>query len=458
MKTNTATRPAIPAPTTHEGARAARLSPEHELQRTVNACLLFEDSFYESGVESAKRIREGVAKADPQFVASLAMTARTAMKLRHVPLLLVREMARLPNHKGLVAQTLSDVIQRPDEITEFLALYWAEKRQPLSAQVKKGLARAFRKFDEHSLAKYDQDNKVKLRDALFLSHAKPKDATVKFTKLERKSADQYELNDHELLYKRIVDRELATPDTWEVQLSAGADKRETFERLMVERKLGGLAFLRNLRNMKEAGVDKKVVAAYMDVANFDRVLPFRFIAAANVVPVWEDVIERGMLRCLERAEKLPGRTVLLIDGSGSMQEKVSAKSDISRRDAATALAILLREICEDVAIIAFSNEPWDIPPRRGFALREAIAARVVPTGTLLGKAVRYAQAQGPCNRIIVITDEQSADVPPAPKGTGYVINVAGYKNGIGYGPWVHIDGWSEAILSYIRVYESTEGQ
>jgi len=40
-----------------------------------------------------------------------------------------------------------------------------------------------------------------------------------------------------------------------------------------------------------------------------------------------------------------------------------------------------------------------------------------------------------------------------PKGLGYVINVASFKNGIGYGKWMHIDGWSEAVIGYIRELE-----
>jgi 60 kDa SS-A/Ro ribonucleoprotein len=42
---------------------------------------------------------------------------------------------------------------------------------------------------------------------------------------------------------------------------------------------------------------------------------------------------------------------------------------------------------------------------------------------------------------------------PAPKGKGYVINVASYKNGVGYGKWTHIDGWSDSVVEYIRTLE-----
>src|SRR5438067_2007508 len=111
--------PARPAAKTHEGAPAHVAKPEHELQRTLCACMLWEDTFYESGEDVSKRILALIAKCKPEFVAGLAVTAREAMKLRHAPLLLVREMARLPTHKHLVAQTLERVIQRPDELSEF---------------------------------------------------------------------------------------------------------------------------------------------------------------------------------------------------------------------------------------------------------------------------------------------------------------------------------------------------
>lgn len=434
MRTNLAVKQAPVY--THEGAKAVRIDPERQLRRSIMACMLWEDQFYEDGQSIAARIAELVPKCRPEYVAACAFEARTRMKLRHAPLLLVREMARHPGHKALVGQLLGDVIQRADELAEFVSLYWMEGKKPLSKQVKTGLARAFLKFDEYQFAKYDRDTKVKLRDVLFLCHAKPK--------TEEQAA----------LFKKIVDRKLKTPDTWEVALSGGADKKETFERLMAEKNLGAMAFLRNLRNMKEAGVSRESVLAYAEGLKVERVLPFRFISAANAVPQWEPILEPLMLKCLAAQEKLPGHTVLLIDGSGSMSSPVSAKSDISRRDAAIALAILLRELCDDVRIYGFSARPWTIPPRRGFALREAVNARVIPESTMLGRAVRTAISEGPADRIIVITDEQSYDKPPAPPGRGYVINVASAQNGIGYGPWTHVDGWSEAVIDYIREAEA----
>lgn len=106
---------------TFEGAKAQRLSNENQLRRTVLSCLLWEDGFYENGQTVAKRIETLVATCSPDFVANLAIEARANYNLRHVPLLLVREMVR--NKHVLVADTVEKVIQRPDEITEFLSLY-----------------------------------------------------------------------------------------------------------------------------------------------------------------------------------------------------------------------------------------------------------------------------------------------------------------------------------------------
>ena len=418
---------------THEGAPAHRLTPEQELRRSVLACLLWESQFYEDGVEIAGRIRELVPKVKPEKVAMLAVEARTKMKLRHAPLLLVREMARLATHRALVADTLEQVIQRADELAEFIAIYWKDGRAPLSAQVKKGLAAAFPKFDEYALAKYNRDGPIKLRDVLFLSHAKPRDEA------------QAEL------WKRLVEGTLTTPDTWEVALSGGADKRTAWERLLAERKLGALALLRNLRNMYNAGVPEALVLEALRTMKTDRVLPFRFIAAARHAPQWEEALEKAMFAALESREKLPGKTVLLIDVSGSMIAQLSGRSEMLRTDAAYGLAILLRQICEQVSVYSFSDKVERIPSRNGFALRDAIDSSQPHSGTELGKALDAIREN--YDRIVVITDEQSHDRVPGPRGRGYVINVASYKNGVGYGKWTHIDGWSESVVEYIRELE-----
>src|SRR3989441_9010846 len=238
---------------THGGAPARNISPELQLRRSVLACLLWESQFYEDGVEIAGRIAELVPKVAAEKVAALAIEARKQMKLRHAPLALVREMARHKTHRGLVSETLARVIQRADELAEFVAIYWKDGRVPLSGQVKKGLAAAFPKFDEYQLSKYDRSGPIKLRDVLFLCHAKPRDDAQAG------------------VWKKLVWGRLATPDRWEVALSSGADKREAWERLLREQKLGALALLRSLRNMREAGVDETLVLEALTAMNASRV-------------------------------------------------------------------------------------------------------------------------------------------------------------------------------------------
>jgi hypothetical protein len=439
-------------PVTHEGTPAHRLTPEQELRRTVMACLLWEDQFYEDGVEIAGRIRELVPKVKAETVAAIAVEARAKMKLRHAPLLLVREMARLATHRALVSDTLAQVIQRADELAEFVAIYWKDGRIPLSAQVKKGLAAAFPKFDEYALAKYNRPGPIKLRDVLFLAHAKPRDSA------------QAEV------WKRLVEGRLTTPDTWEVSLSSGADKRAAWERLLGERKLGALALLRNLRNMRDAGGKDSLVIDALQSMKTDRVLPFRFIAAARYAPKLEAELERAMFQSLAGQANLPGTTALVIDTSPSMwMERLSGRSEMDRFEAAAGLAILLREIAERVNVYAFNEKAYEVPPRRGFALRDALAA--TKNGWSRGGLAVAAANRDGYDRIIVITDGQwhysgttaldakEGDpqvVSPKPlTERAYMVNVASYKNGVGYGRWMQVDGWSDAILEYIREAERT---
>lgn len=438
MKTNLAIK--YPDPTNNEGVPTARTTPLEQLKRSVLACLLWENSFYESGVTIAERIQTLVPQCDPVEVQRLAITAREQMRLRHVPLLLVRELARHPA-KPRIADALSRVIQRADELAEFVSIYWKTqptgkpKQAPLTKQMKLGLARAFGKFDEYALAKYSREGAVKMRDVLFLCHAKPAD--------EAQAA----------LWKRLVDGKLATPDTWETALSGGADKKDTFIRLLGERKLGSLALLRNLRNMEQSGVDKEMVkAALLDGAPKSKALPFRYISAARACPAWEPMIDEAMQLSMRGMEKLPGRTAVLVDVSPSMNVQLSSKSDLTRIDAACALAILVRGICEDARVFAFATAVAEVPARHGMALADAIRRATPSNGTLLGRAVAHVNRIG-YDRLIVVTDEESQDAVGGPIAKGYMINVATGENGVGYGEWTKVTGFSEAVVEYIRAAE-----
>lgn len=426
---------------THEGAPAAYLDDFSSLKRSVLSCFLWEKEAYEDGQEIGARIRELAGRCDPHAVAGLAVAARHVHGLRHVPLLLLEVLSRTgAGVPGLVSGTVASVISRADELSEFVALYMQGGRKPLSSGVKKGLAKAFLKFDEYQLAKYDREGAYRLRDVLFLCHAKPEGAAQK------------------ALWQRLIDNDLKVPDTWEVALSGGADKKETFERLIREGNLGYMALLRNLRNMESAGVSRKLVLdAIVARKGSNRVLPFRYVAAARAAPTYEAAIDKALLACVSELPALGGRTGVLVDVSGSMDTALSGKSDLKRIDAAAALASVLN--CGDLVVGTFSHGLVMVPPRRGMAGVEAIIRSQPHGNTMLGASLTaFLGRNASLDRLIVITDEQSRDPIPrlgkADRIKRYLINVASAKNGVGYGDdWVHIDGFSEGVLRYIHALE-----
>lgn len=458
MKTNTR---ATHSARTHEGLTVSRVSPMTELRRTASACLLFEDTFYESGEDIAKRIHGLVQRASLDDVLRLAQDLRHRHGLRHAPLWLLNAALDHPTraqHRDNLVTVIANVCgSRGDMPGEMLSLYWKNGKRPIAKALRDGLERALQSFGSYGLQKYAARGAIRLRDVLFLTHAKPRDA------------------DQEPWFKMLADDTLPAADTWESKLSAGAGKRETFEEMLRENRLGALAVLRNLRNMLESGVPLPVIAEGLQRAVGSSkfgVLPFQFVAAARVVPALEPAIEKAMLGGIRRfvsesgddftVSLLNGHTVLLVDVSGSMQDKLSAKSTLNRSDAAGAMAILLREVCNEVSVFDYNTTVREVPARSGFALRDAI--RRPSNGTYTGasaKAVldevtrRLGRAP---ERIIVITDEQTdrfgGALPALPKETrGYVMNVAPYQNGIAWGSWTTISGFSENLVKFIMSVE-----
>ena len=424
---------------THEGAPAfATLSAEQRLRRSVMSCLLWEDEFYEDGQSIADRIIANAMRVTPQVLAALAVEAREIFHLRHVPLLLLEVLSRTGKGDRLVADTVARVVQRADEPGELVALHHRlGTKRMLPAQMRKGLARAIAEFDAYEFAKYDRDSAVKLRDVLRLVRPTPKD--------DAQSA----------LWKRVKERTLAMPDTWEVALSGGADKRATFERLLRERKLGYLALLRNLRNMVQAGVDVDLVrqAILARKGGAQRVLPFRYVAAARAAPQFEPALDQALCAAIAEMPALPGKTIVLVDVSGSMTSRMSRKSDLTRMDAAAALGAI---VPGDLRLFTFSSGLVEVPPRRGMAGVDAIVRSQHHGSTNLGSAVGKINALAH-DRLIVVTDEQSHDRVPEPEAKyAYMINVASKRNGAGYGRWTHIDGFSEAVLRFIHEVERAQ--
>jgi hypothetical protein len=434
---------------THEDGPASVIKPLEQLKRSVMSCLLWEDEFYESGVSIAERVKELLDKVSQDDARHVPMDAKFKSMLRHMPLYLLTLFAE---RKWLKKDDVYKICTRVDDLSELLALYWKDGKKPISHQLIKGLAKKLPEFDEYALAKYNRDKKIKLRDVFRIARPMP-------------------MNDEQsTLWKRVVAGELAVPDTWEVAISACGNDNEKkameFTRLLTEKtrdeetgkeynKLGDLAFLRNLRKMREVGVNDDLIRKSSANRRWGWIIPYQFITSAEYNPTLEDMLEKAMFKCLGDQEPIDGQVALLVDVSGSMDSQVSAKSHVMRYDVAASLAILLRELCKDIKLYSFANELNLVPPRRGFALRDAIRKKI-GGGTEMWAAIRSVAKERHNRVMVVITDEQTQDTgrfSDANSDLLVIVNVASYQNGVGYEKGVvHVYGWSDSVVNWLREY------
>ncbi len=369
MKFNQPTR-AKNTTTNYEGELAYSLDPKTELYSLACTSAL-QPKFYQSNTEDQLiRLRDLLNKVPPDFAAKLAIYIREQMYLRSIPLVMCVELAKIHRGDNLIAKLTEQVIQRADEITEILAYYQlandrkdTKKLNKLSHGISRGIKQIFEsgKFDEYSYSKYDRDGDVKLRDALFLSHPKPQDEK------------------QEGLFKKIVDRTLEIPYTWETRLSEagqkGESKKAIWEELIDSKKVGYMATLRNLRNCLEAEVSHKHIAKICnyistpEAVRKSKQLPFRFLAAYRMIKEVESDLSPIILEALEYAvrtsvENLKGfglETSVLVacDVSASMQKSISPRSSLQNYDIGLMLGMLLQNKSSRV-VSGFFGDIWKV--------------------------------------------------------------------------------------------------
>ena len=443
------------------GNAAASQSNLALLRRAVLANLLWEDIAYQDGKVVSAEIDRLIPLCAPQEVFDLAIEAREKQKLRHTPLYLAAQMCRSESHRKLVGKLLPRIITRADMLSDFLALYWKDGRCPLCNQAKIGLGEAFHNFDEYQFAKYDRDSEVKLRDVMFLARPVPRD------------------EEEASLFKRIADRQLATPKTWEVMLSSGADKKKTWTDLIMEQRLGALAMLRNLANMRQAGVDHKIILAGLNSMNGSKLLPLDYLKAARMNPELDRYIEETMLASYSRLPILPGRTLFIVDVSGSMGDLNSSGSQFSRLDHACAMAMLAASQCEEYRLVCTAGDDWARKgahefiayPQKGFNLCKQISetrSRIGGGGIFTRQVLEWCRSQfsgEEFDRIIVFSDSQDCDYPgkgkPQPFGRrNYICDVSAHTRGVNYkGVWTaEISGFSENFLTFIGAMEGLSNE
>ncbi|MEV7318714.1 TROVE domain-containing protein [Streptomyces sp. NPDC093970] len=466
---------------TYQGGRGLERDARSELFLLALANFVSQQTFYENGADRderfAKLVRE-LAVTDPAWTAGLLGWLRGEGNMRTASLVGAAEYvyARLtagatggPSNRQVVAS----VLRRPDEPGEFLAYWTATYGRAVPKPVKRGIADAVRRlYHGRSLLKYDTAAKgYRFGDILNLVHAapdadKPWQGELFRYALDRRHhpdtavppasspvlAAHRELMALPVARRRAVvtgpggaERLAAAGITWEALAGwlQGPMDRAAWEAVIPS--MGAMALVRNLRNFDEAGVSDEVadrVAARIsdpvEVAR-SRQFPFRYLAAYRHAPSlrWSYPLERALGHSLANVPALPGRTLVLVDRSGSMWGPLSDRSRLNRADAAAVFGTALALRAADADLVEFGTTSRRLTFGKGESVLRILDRFGSLGGTDTTSAVRsHYRGQ---DRVLIVTDEQythhrhgdptqqvPAHIPV------YTWNLAGYR--VGHGP------------------------
>ncbi len=319
------------------------LAKEH-LVTAVLTTMFGEPKFYGTTDNNIVRLASACAKSDPAFLSKLACYARNVGNMRSISHVLTAVIAREAH--DYTRATIRNVVVRPDDITEIMTCYQGMYGKPFPNAMKREIADVLQKFDEFQIAKYNGGNKsLKFRDILRITHPVPK------------------TEDIEALFKKILADELETPYTWEVELSTRGNTKEVWDELISSGKVGYMALLRNLRNIIKSGADIDPVLAKLsdpEQVRKSRQLPFRFYSAYHtlsneglITPKIHKALETALTASIENMDKIPGRTLIAVDVSGSMSSTISSKSDVQCSDIAALFGAMASHLCEDATVCYF---------------------------------------------------------------------------------------------------------
>ena len=453
--------------TNHEGHVAYKMSNKSKLVTQVLTSFFNEKKFYGDNSKEMMELIPKVIKEDPQFVSNLAVFARREFNMRSVAHVLTAFLAHEVEGKPFVKSTVKGVALRGDDITEIMAFYLSTWGKPIPNSLKKGISEVMQTLDEYSLAKYKGSGKeVKMRDLLCLCRPKPVS------------------KEQEALWKRCLEGTLETPYTWETELSAKGNTKEVWEELIASHKVGYMAMLRNLRNILQADPDN-LDEALNYISNPQAVkkskqLPFRFLSAyqsvkgigtSKVFNALEDAIDASV----ENLPRIPGRTVIAMDVSGSMSDNLSSKSGIRCCDISVLLGLIANKICDDSIVYRFNHgiERMDIS-RRGGLIDQTLTYAHPNGGTDMSLPFQ-AMIDGriKADRIIILSDNECngwgwgsktiqsyADRYRRMTGNDiwvHAIDLQGYGTQQFCGPKTNIiAGWSEKVFDFIKLAEQGE--
>lgn len=508
---------------THGGGNGYARTEKAELFLSAVSAMAGENSYYESGSERDSRMRALIAKVaveDGDWILRFVPWLRNTANIRSMSVMIACEAvaARLAafkldedvaihdsfNERSVNRQLIDLACSRADEPGEIVA-YWGQRfGRRLPKPVKRGLADAAeRLYTEYSFAKYDSDSKgVRFADVLALSHAKGDDAKPWQDKLfGHIIADRYGRSEeipetlNMLRYRRallsipVAQRRktlLACPDggkemlagagmTWE-SLSGwlqGPLDKAIWEAVIPN--MGFMAKLRNLRNFDQAGVSDEVA---QEVADFlsdpeqvakSRQLPMRFLSAYRAAAPsdrWNLALRKALDLSLQNVPELRGRTLIMVDTSGSMDDTFSKDGTLKRWDAAALFGMALAHRCYEADVVSFSNRTMTFGALKGESLLSALE-RWKRTGFFQGggtytyQSLKQSYAQH--DRVVILTDEQAfysnvgyGDIV-GPKAMVYTYNLAGYERGhgpSGTGNYHTFGGLSDACFAQIPLLEA----
>ncbi|WP_067703232.1 TROVE domain-containing protein [Nocardia jejuensis] len=490
--TATATSPVtgeqLPSGRTHEGAPGYQRSVQGELFLLAVSNMVGENTFYESGDARDHRyavlVREAT-RLDPEWTARFLRWLRSSANLRSAALVGAAEFTRArleAGAAGMSRQVIDSVLQRADEPGELIAYWHATYGRALPKPVKRGIGDAVRRlYDERSLVKWDSSARaVRFGDVLELTHPtpsadKPWQGALFTHALDRRHDRDNPIPDAlptlraraDLLALPVPERRALFQDadrarttlraaamTWEAVAGwlQGPMDAQAWEALIPS--MGFMAQLRNLRNLDQAQVSDEVAATIAarlaDPAQVaaSRQLPMRFLSAYRAAPSlrWGHALEQALNHSLATVPTLSGRTLVLIDTSGSMDSIFAENGTLRRWDAAVVFGLALATRCEQVDVVSYSSGGnWGgrsypdsivFPARPGEPLLRAVErwksdGYFIGSGTDTALAVRTHFANH--DRVVILTDEQATggDVSAAMPATVplYTWNLAGYRYG-----------------------------
>ncbi|MFI0257763.1 TROVE domain-containing protein [Streptomyces sp. NPDC017056] len=449
-----------------------------------------QDTFYESGGQRDDRyttLVHQLAVEDPAWTSGLLAWLRGDGNLRTAALVGAAEFVRArldatrgdagPGAQAAVEsqgagwnrRVIASVLQRADEPGEMLAYWTSRYGRRIPKPVKRGIEDAVgRLYTEKSLLKYDSASKgFRFGDVIELVHPAPR-ALWQGDLFEhaidrRHKRDKPTPESLRLLHAReaigewpVAQRRplLDRPDaavylqhagmTWEALAGwlQGPMDRKAWEAVIPS--MGYMALLRNLRNFDEAEVSDEVaeqvakrLADPEQVAR-SRQFPFRFLAAYQHAPSlrWGHALETALGYSLANVPALPGRTLVLVDRSGSMFGGLSAQTQLNRADSAAVFGTAVALRAESADLVQFGTRSEPVPLRRGEAVLRVLDRFRALGGTETSEAVR-SHYRGH-DRVLIVTDEQAAyshhgdpteQVPD--RVPVYTWNLAGYRAGHG---------------------------